>query len=48
MTGMRADLILLRKNPLHNIRATRSIDGVLYDGRWLDRDDIDVILNSMH
>jgi imidazolonepropionase-like amidohydrolase len=34
-TGMRADLVLLRANPLVEIRNTRSIEGVLTRGRWI-------------
>ena len=40
----RADLILLRKNPLEDISNTQSIDGVMFNGRWLDRTDLDRIL----
>ena len=35
--GADADLVLLRDNPLDDIRHTRSIDGVMVRGRWLDR-----------
>jgi len=33
--GMRADLVLLRANPLEDIRNTRTIEGVVSRGRWL-------------
>jgi hypothetical protein len=33
--GMRADLVLLRANPLVDIRHTRLIEGVLSRGEWL-------------
>ncbi|MBW3670116.1 MAG: amidohydrolase family protein [Acidobacteria bacterium] len=33
--GSQADLVLLRQNPLENIRATREISGVMLDGRWI-------------
>jgi imidazolonepropionase-like amidohydrolase len=36
--GKRADFIVLRANPLENIRNTREIDAVYLDGARLDRD----------
>ena len=33
--GMEADLLLLRSNPLQDIRATRDIRAVIYNGRVL-------------
>lgn len=33
--GNQADLVLLRENPLEDIRATREIVGVVLDGRWI-------------
>lgn len=33
--GSQADLVLLRQNPLEDIRATREISGVMLDGRWI-------------
>ena len=35
--GKRADFIVLRGNPLEDIRQTRSIDSVYFDGRPVDR-----------
>ena len=35
--GKRADFIVLRGNPLEDIRQTRNIDAVYFDGRQLDR-----------
>ena len=35
--GKRADFIVLRGNPLEDIRQTRSIDSVYFDGRPIDR-----------
>lgn len=40
-TGQRADLVLLRANPLENIADTRKIVAVLADGRYLSRADLD-------
>lgn len=39
--GARADLILLDADPLQDISASRSIQGVMRDGRWYDRDTLD-------
>jgi len=36
--GKRADLVLLKGNPLSDIAATRSISGVMMHGRWLDKE----------
>jgi len=38
--GKRADLIILNANPLADIRNTRTIEGVIRDGRLLDRDKL--------
>ncbi|MCC5888401.1 MAG: amidohydrolase family protein [Gammaproteobacteria bacterium] len=42
--GAEADLILLRDDPLADIGNTRSIDGVMVRGRWLDRAFLDAEL----
>ncbi len=42
--GMAADLVLLTKNPLENIAATRAIDMVVMRGDVLDRDAVDKML----
>jgi len=42
--GQVADLVLLSANPLHDIRATRTISGVMADGRWYDRAALDRML----
>ncbi len=36
-TGKRANLLLLRENPLHTIEAYRGIDLVILSGRVLER-----------
>ena len=41
---MRADLVLLRANPLEDIRNTTRIDAVCVGGRWLDRGELDRML----
>jgi imidazolonepropionase-like amidohydrolase len=40
-TGRIADLVLLESNPLENIANTRTIMGVVADGRYMSRDDLD-------
>jgi imidazolonepropionase-like amidohydrolase len=42
--GKRADLILLEANPLTNIANTSRIAGVMVNGRWLSKADIDTRL----
>jgi imidazolonepropionase-like amidohydrolase len=39
--GKRADLVLLKENPLKKIGATRSITAVMLRGRWYDRAALD-------
>lgn len=39
--GYEADLVLLADNPLEDIRNTTRIQGVMTDGVWLDRDELD-------
>jgi imidazolonepropionase-like amidohydrolase len=38
--GYRADMVLLRANPLDDIANTRAIEGVIVDGRFLDRNEL--------
>ncbi len=45
--GAEADLILLRDDPLEDIGNTRSIDGVMVRGRWLDRAFLDAELTRI-
>jgi len=42
----RADLVLLKKNPLEGISNTRSINVVIAKGKYLDRTRLDHILRS--
>lgn len=44
--GKIADLILLDKNPLEDIRNTRSISGVMHGKQWFDRAGIDQLLKE--
>jgi imidazolonepropionase-like amidohydrolase len=45
--GKIADLVLLRENPLKDIRNTRTISMVVANGRLLDRAALDQILTSV-
>jgi imidazolonepropionase-like amidohydrolase len=42
--GKRADLVLLEANPLTNIANSSRIAGVMVNGRWLSKADIDARL----
>ena len=42
--GKLADLVLLDANPLDDIRNTQKITGVIVNGRYLSRTDLDKIL----
>lgn len=46
-TGKRADLLLLRENPLESIQNSLSIEGVSARGKWLDRPAIDASLQEL-
>lgn len=45
--GYRADMVLLRASPLEDIANTRAIEGVIVDGRFLDRAQLDEILAAV-
>lgn len=45
--GLRADLVLLAENPLENISNTKTINGVIINGKFLDRFMLDKILKSV-
>lgn len=42
--GKLADLVLLEKNPLDDIRNTKTILGVVVKGKWLDRENLNKLL----
>ena len=44
--GKRADLVLLDANPLEDIGNTTKIRGVVVRGRYLDRSDLDALLEG--
>lgn len=45
--GRRADLILLRDNPLEDVHHVSSIEGVILAGRWHSRADLDSRLEAL-
>lgn len=45
--GKFADLILLDANPLQDIRNTRQISGVVVNGQWIDKAEINDMLNDL-
>lgn len=45
--GKLADLILLEKNPLEDIRNTQKISGVFANGKWVDKIIIDRMLDDL-
>ncbi|MDH5821704.1 amidohydrolase family protein [Luteimonas sp. RD2P54] len=45
--GFRANLVLLRENPLEDIGATASIETVVVNGRVLSRADLDAMLRAV-
>jgi len=45
--GKNANLVLLNKNPLDDIRNTKSIAGVILKGVWLDRTQLDTMLKEV-
>jgi hypothetical protein len=46
-SGQRADLVLLRSNPLDDIAATRDRVGVMVHGRWLSQEELDARLEEL-
>ncbi|WP_228638603.1 amidohydrolase family protein [Kangiella koreensis] len=45
--GKFADLILLDENPLLDINNTSKISGVFFNGRWVDKHQIDIMLENL-
>jgi hypothetical protein len=45
--GQRADLLLLKGNPLKDISQTRNIEGVMLRGFWIPRNDIEDLLSRV-
>ena len=44
--GLRADFVLLTANPLEDIRNTQRIAGVSSGGRWMDRAELDAMIEA--
>ena len=45
--GYDADLVLLEKNPLDDIQATKTILGVMRGGQWYSRAQLDEMLAAV-
>lgn len=45
--GKFADLVLLNANPLDDIQNTRKISGVFFNGRWVDKQTLDMMLSDL-
>ena len=45
--GYSADLLILNKNPLEDIRNSKEIDTVIIDGRVLNRQKLDAMLKAV-
>jgi imidazolonepropionase-like amidohydrolase len=45
--GKRADLVLLKANPLEDITNTQQIEGVMVRGKWFNRTDLDRMLEEV-
>jgi hypothetical protein len=45
--GMRADLVLLAGNPLHDIHAIHEPLGIMLRGEWLPRESIDALVDAL-
>ncbi|HPF51628.1 MAG TPA: amidohydrolase family protein [Draconibacterium sp.] len=45
--GKNANMVLLTKNPLEDIRNTNTIEGVMLKGQWLDREKLDSLLTEV-
>ena len=45
--GMDADFVLIEKNPLENISATRSVLGVMTDGEWYSQKALQEMLPAL-
>jgi len=45
--GQGADLLLLRANPLSDVRNVSELDGVILKGRWLPHEQLQTMLNNL-
>lgn len=46
-TGFIADMILVEKNPLKDVRNAKLIDGVITEGKWIPMSEISTLRNKM-
>ncbi|RZS99502.1 amidohydrolase family protein [Aquimarina brevivitae] len=45
--GKKADLVMLRNNPLEAIENTKTIAGLFFKGKWFDRPRLDALLDEV-
>jgi imidazolonepropionase-like amidohydrolase len=45
--GNRADLVVVRTNPLEDLRRLRRPSGVMFRGHWLSRVELDERMNAL-
>lgn len=45
--GKSADLVLLNKNPLQDIQNTKTIEGVMLKGKWMNRKKLNLMLKEV-
>ncbi|MCB0279581.1 MAG: amidohydrolase family protein [Calditrichaeota bacterium] len=46
-TGKDADFILVKKNPLDSIAFLKNIEGMMLNGRWISKSDLNKIRQIM-
>lgn len=44
--GAKSDMVLLNKNPLENIENTKTIDGIIFKGKYYSKDTLEKKLNA--
>jgi imidazolonepropionase-like amidohydrolase len=45
--GKNAEFVILTGNPLEDIKQTKNIEGVMLKGKWLNRSDLDALLEQV-
>ena len=45
--GMRADLLCVNENPLEDIKNVNNISGVMVRGKWLSKDELDLMMKRI-
>ena len=44
--GAKSDMVLLNKNPLENIENTKTIDGIIFKGKYYSKNTLEKKLNA--